>query len=175
MLDIFQCVNSCSLLCLVPSGFLLFSLSEGIMKTSIDTFRTKHKLPLSNAGSALYQDIYFQTGRIFWLNNTHQTINAAFLNGSDMKVIVKGGLENANGLAVDWMAGNIYWLSQGRIEVAKLDGSFRKVLAYGKDMVAPAYIAVNPHIRCVWKQLDITLAIINFGKELKICNMQTLE
>lgn len=132
--------------CRVPSGFLLFSLSEGIMKTSIDTFRTKHKLPLSNAGSALYQDIYFQTGRIFWLNNTHQTINAAFLNGSDMKVIVKGGLENANGLAVDWMAGNIYWLSQGRIEVAKLDGSFRKVLAYGKDMVAPAYIAVNPHI-----------------------------
>lgn len=49
------------------------------------------------------------------------------------------------GLAVDWVAHNIYWADTGskRIEVARLDGSSRKVLLW-KGVEEPRSIALDP-------------------------------
>lgn len=40
------------------------------------------------------------------------------------------GLSNPDGLAVDWVGGNLYWCDKGRdtIEVSKLNGAYRTVL-----------------------------------------------
>ena len=48
-------------------------------------------------------------------------------------------------MAIDWVANNIYWtdMKKKRIEVARLDGSSRKVLVW-RNLDSPHAIAVDP-------------------------------
>lgn len=122
------------------------------MKMSIDTYEKSNKLPLSNANTASLIDTYYKTGRIFWLDDSGPvTINWAFLNGSGFESIVEAGLSDVYGLAVDWMAQNIYWIhnKKARIEVARLDGRHRRVLVYNTEEVSLQLLLINPHIRYV--------------------------
>lgn len=59
--------------------------------------------------------------------------------------MVQTGLATAEGLAVDWVAGNLYWVESNldQIEVAKLDGKYRRALIAG-DMESPRAIALDP-------------------------------
>lgn len=59
-------------------------------------------------------------------------------------MVVSSGLELPFDLAVDWLGGNLYWTDRlsGRIEVSKLDGSYRRVLYTG--LHKPTLIEVNP-------------------------------
>ncbi|XP_019409279.1 PREDICTED: low-density lipoprotein receptor-related protein 2 [Crocodylus porosus] len=54
---------------------------------------------------------------------------------------------NPDGLAVDWVGRHLYWTDAGtnRIEVAKLDGRYRKWLIYSQ-LDQPAAIVVNPKL-----------------------------
>lgn len=67
------------------------------------------------------------------------------MNGSNLEVVVEFGLEYPEGMAVDWVAHNIYWADMGshRVEVARLDGSSRRVLIW-KDLKNPRSIALDP-------------------------------
>lgn len=64
---------------------------------------------------------------------------------SNIEVVVQTGLATAEGLAVDWIAQNLYWVESNldQIEVARLNGSFRRTLVAG-DMDSPRAIAVDP-------------------------------
>ena len=60
--------------------------------------------------------------------------------------IIDSDLHNPHGLAVDWVSNNIYFShiraeNHGRIEVAKCDGSHRKVLKHNLGRVG--VLAVN--------------------------------
>jgi len=54
-------------------------------------------------------------------------------------------LSTAEGLAVDWIGQNLYWVESNldQIEVARLNGSFRRTLIAG-DMESPRAIALDP-------------------------------
>lgn len=54
-------------------------------------------------------------------------------------------LRNPDGVAVDWVAGNLFWTDTGtdRIEVARLDGSSRRVII-SDDLDEPRAIIVEP-------------------------------
>jgi len=69
---------------------------------------------------------------------------SAYLNGSDVRRVVQFGLSQPEGLAVDWIAHNLYWtdFGRGRVEMARLDGSSRLVVAW--QDVRPRAIAVDP-------------------------------
>lgn len=53
-------------------------------------------------------------------------------------------LSTPDGIAVDAVGRNLYWTDRGsnRIEVSKLDGSFRKTLVY-KNLRGPVDIALD--------------------------------
>lgn len=67
------------------------------------------------------------------------------LDGSEMETVISQGLKTTDGLAVDWVSRNMYWTDTGRntIEVARLDGSSRKVLV-NNSLDEPRAIAVFP-------------------------------
>ena len=60
-------------------------------------------------------------------------------------MVVKSGLATAEGLAVDWMGQNLYWVESNldQIEVARLNGSFRRTLV-AVDLESPRAIALDP-------------------------------
>ena len=68
-----------------------------------------------------------------------KTISRAFSNGSSAEVVVEFGLDFPDGMAVDWVAGNVYWtdMSFNRIEVARTDGGARRVLIW-RDLTRPS-------------------------------------
>jgi integrin beta 2 len=64
---------------------------------------------------------------------------------SNIEVVVQTGLATAEGLAVDWIGGNLYWVESNldQIEVSKLNGLFRRTLIAG-EMESPRAIALDP-------------------------------
>ncbi len=67
------------------------------------------------------------------------------MNGSMLEHVVQHGLDYPEGICVDWVAHNIYWTDTGtrRIEMARLDGSARKVIIW-KNIEDPRSIALDP-------------------------------
>ena len=67
------------------------------------------------------------------------------MNGSALQHIVLHGLQFPEGLAVDWVSSNLYWTDTGtnRIEMARLDGTSRKLLIW-TDLDGPRSIALDP-------------------------------
>lgn len=64
---------------------------------------------------------------------------------TSFEVVIQYGLATPEGLAVDWIAGNIYWVESNldQIEVAKLDGTMRTTLLAG-EVEHPRAIALDP-------------------------------
>lgn len=62
-----------------------------------------------------------------------------------IEVVVQHGLATPEGLAVDWIAGNLYWIDSNldQIEVAKLNGEMRTTLIAG-GMEHPRALALDP-------------------------------
>lgn len=63
----------------------------------------------------------------------------------NVEAVVQSGLSTAEGLAVDWIGLNLYWVDSNldQIEVARVNGSFRRTLVAG-DMSSPRAIALDP-------------------------------
>lgn len=124
-----------------------------IHKRSIDTYKFSHRLPFSDTSDVSSLDIDHSREKIIWVNSDAKLgdygIFSTFFNGSGFNAVRTVDVENVENLAVDWMAGNLYWTNRKtpRIEVARLDGSHHKILIYGEKVFAPEILLVNPHTR----------------------------
>lgn len=68
------------------------------------------------------------------------------------------GLATAEGLAVDWVGEHLYWVESklDQIEVARLNGNFRRTLV-GGDMDSPRAIVLDPRDGLLfWTDWDTT-------------------
>ena len=74
-----------------------------------------------------------------------QSISRAFMNGSSSETIIDFDISGPEGMAVDWLAQNIYWADAvtNRIQVARLNGSSRRVLVW-EDLVHPSALVLDP-------------------------------
>jgi Low-density lipoprotein receptor repeat class B len=74
------------------------------------------------------------------------TIERRKLDGTKREVVISTGINNCEGLAIDWMGRNIYWTDDAlmMIKVAKLDNvNMTKTLIYG-NLHHPRDIVVDP-------------------------------
>jgi hypothetical protein len=68
------------------------------------------------------------------------------VDGSVREKVLEQGINNCEGLAVDWMGRNLYWTDEGlmSISVARLDNvAMKKLLVFG-NMFHPRAIVVDP-------------------------------
>ena len=102
--------------------------------------------------NAIAVDFDYARGFIFWSDVNLKKIKRIRVSTGKIEDVVSMGLKKPEGLAVDWIAGKLYWtnrrdaeLETSRIEVANLDGSNRKVL-FRKNLDLPGAIAVDPFV-----------------------------
>ncbi|XP_046995596.1 low-density lipoprotein receptor-related protein 2 [Schistocerca americana] len=90
------------------------------------------------------------TGTIFWSDMKLKKISRLD-RGSDPKEVISNGLDLVEGLAYDWIAGNLYWLDSrlNTIEVAKENGSDRMVLLK-ENITQPRGMALDPTDKARW-------------------------
>lgn len=88
-------------------------------------------------------EFYTLSGLLLASANDIGVIAVAGVTG--IEVVVQHGLATPEGLAVDWIAGNLYWIDSNldQIEVAKLNGGMRTTLIAG-GMEHPRALALDP-------------------------------
>ncbi|XP_019638816.1 PREDICTED: low-density lipoprotein receptor-related protein 5-like [Branchiostoma belcheri] len=138
----------------LPSVALLFSSDAGVywlrhdlpdvpsdVSVSLGTLVSGLRvvaMDVNYAGKMLFytQDVADGTQRIYRRSLIHGSIDAPHF--------IHAGGSNIEGIAVDWVASNLYWTekSHGNIQVSRLDGGFRKVIVSGLDQ--PLGVAVHP-------------------------------
>lgn len=110
--------------------FLIFANRYYLRKLNLDG--SNYTLLKQGLNNAVALDFDYREQMIYWTDVTTQgsMIRRMHLNGSNVQVLHRTGLSNPDGLAVDWVGGNLYWCDKGRdtIEVSKLNGAYRTVL-----------------------------------------------
>lgn len=116
----------------LPSSYLVIALRSGIGRISLDTPEMFDVvLPIDGIHGAVVVDYHHSKNFLFYADVNADAIKRVNMkNYNDIKTIVSTGLNTPNGIAVDWIADNIYWSDSAlkMIEVARLDGSFRRTL-----------------------------------------------
>uniref|UniRef100_A0A671RGZ8 Low-density lipoprotein receptor-related protein 1-like n=1 Tax=Sinocyclocheilus anshuiensis TaxID=1608454 RepID=A0A671RGZ8_9TELE len=124
--------------------FLIFANRYYLRKLNLDG--SNYTLLKQGLNNAVALDFDYRQQMIYWTDVTTQgsMIRRMHINGSDVQVLHRTSLSNPDGLAVDWVGGNLYWCDKGRdtIEVSKLNGAYRTVLV-NSGLREPRAIAVD--------------------------------
>jgi len=93
------------------------------------TNRTEVLGPISRVQMATSIDFIAELDYIYWVDSDRGSIIRIHRDGTGRQVVAEG-LDSVEGLAVDWIAGNMYWTNPkfDVIEVAKLNGSFKVII-----------------------------------------------
>ncbi|XP_046395098.1 low-density lipoprotein receptor-related protein 4-like [Ischnura elegans] len=130
-----------------PSSFLLFATRRTLARISFDTPELWDvTLPIPGVRNAIAVDFHWKHQRIYYTDVHLDIIRSVDMeNMSQTSVLVSTNLTTPDGLAVDWIADNIYWTDTGRkvLEVARLDGTCRKVVVE-QGLDEPRSIALYP-------------------------------
>lgn len=123
------------------------AMRAGIGRISFDTEDLLDVvLPIDNVHAAIVLDYHYNHSKLYYADVNIDVIKEVDLkNVKNTKNIVSSGLKTINGLAVDWIADNLYFsdTEAGSIEVTRLDGSSRKVIV-NENLNDPRYLAIFP-------------------------------
>ena len=95
------------------------------------------------------EDQFLKNNIIFWADiGSNKIFRGTLLDKgllSDILVVVESGIKASNGLAVDWIGQNLYWIDSNlnQIEVANFDGSYRHTLI-SNQMESAHTIVLDP-------------------------------
>uniref|UniRef100_A0A672KNV7 LDL receptor related protein 1 n=1 Tax=Sinocyclocheilus grahami TaxID=75366 RepID=A0A672KNV7_SINGR len=127
--------------------FIIFSNRHEIRR--IDLYKGEFSVLVPGLRNTIALDFHLNQSALYWTDVVEDKIYRGKLseNGAltSFEVVIQYGLATPEGLAVDWIAGNIYWVESNldQIEVAKLDGTMRTTLLAG-EVEHPRAIALDP-------------------------------
>lgn len=152
--------NQVSCLPLDPlASFLLITTNAGIQQSFVESKGKSHFLYSSNT-LAVAVDFLLNGPNVtvFWSDVNLDQINAGKIVAGrleDVQPLVGEGLESVEGLAVDWIACNLYWVESRHqeIEVSRCDGSMRTSVV--GDVRHPRGLALDPRVGVLfWTDWD---------------------
>ncbi|CAB3366747.1 Hypothetical predicted protein [Cloeon dipterum] len=119
-----------------PHAYLLFATRSALARVSLDSEEQWDvTLPIPGVHTAVAVDFHWEKQIIIYTDIHLDVIRQVDMNNfSNFEDIIFNNLSTPTGVAVDWIANNIYWTDTSRkaLEVARLDGSCRKLLIHDK-------------------------------------------
>uniref|UniRef100_A0A671SMQ9 Low-density lipoprotein receptor-related protein 1B-like n=1 Tax=Sinocyclocheilus anshuiensis TaxID=1608454 RepID=A0A671SMQ9_9TELE len=141
-------------------AFIIFSIRHEIRRINLQ--RGDYSLLVPGLRNTIALDFHFSQNLLYWTDVVEDKIYSGKLSEgsgvSSIEVVVQHGLATPEGLAVDWIAGNLYWIDSNldQIELSKLNGELRTTLIAG-GMEHPRAIAVDPGQGALfWTDWDAT-------------------
>uniref|UniRef100_A0A8C2L9E4 Low density lipoprotein receptor-related protein 1Bb n=1 Tax=Cyprinus carpio TaxID=7962 RepID=A0A8C2L9E4_CYPCA len=128
-------------------AFVIFSIRHEIRR--IDLHKRDYSLLVPGLRNTIALDFHFNRSLLYWTDVVEDKIYRGKLSETGgvtgVEVVIQHGLATPEGLAVDWIAGNLYWIDSNldQIEVARLNGEMRTTLIAG-GMEHPRALAVDP-------------------------------
>ncbi|KAJ9584469.1 hypothetical protein L9F63_021194, partial [Diploptera punctata] len=139
--------------CIGVEEFLFYSINWEIKGLPLGGDNTTQVLgPISRVSMASSIDFHADLDYLYWADSDHGTVTRIKRDGTGRQTVVEHyesmetiPVDWLPGLAVDWVAGNIYWTDPkfNVIEMARLNGSSRYVVVTG-NLDKPTAIAVDP-------------------------------
>jgi len=136
-----------SSVCKVAKGKvgLLFSHQSDVRLTDVVGHETT--AVVNSTRSATFVDFHYGAKQIFWTDSAEKRIYRSKMNSGKLgrKVIVDGNIGPSDGIAVDWVYNNLYWVNgiRNTISVTNFDGEF-SVDVIDEDLEKPRSVAVHP-------------------------------
>uniref|UniRef100_A0A3B3DWZ7 EGF-like domain-containing protein n=1 Tax=Oryzias melastigma TaxID=30732 RepID=A0A3B3DWZ7_ORYME len=133
----------------ISEPFLIFANRYYLRKLNLDG--SNYTLLKQGLNNAVALDFDYHQQMIYWtdVNTQGRYVDSKVIfsrNSSILhpQVLHRTLLSNPDGLAVDWVGGNLYWCDKGRdtIEVSKLNGAYRTVLI-NSGLKEPRAVAVD--------------------------------
>ena len=91
-----------------------FFLIQAIYGIGLDPNNSEKVMePLETPRNLLAIDLYANSSLIFYSNERTKTISQVSRVGTARKTVISSGLRRPKGLAVDWVAGNLFWADSG--------------------------------------------------------------
>lgn len=123
---------------------VLFTNRRDIRKIDIET--SEYVSVVSNLRSSVALDYDYRTGTIYWSDVVEESIKSVPIDtGAPVTTVISSGLATVDGIAIDWIYGNIYWTDAGnnRIEMSDKTGKMRKTIV-STNIDEPRAIVLNP-------------------------------
>ncbi|XP_053453877.1 low-density lipoprotein receptor-related protein 2 [Nycticebus coucang] len=152
-------LNPDSRTCSPHDSFIVVSMLFAIRGFSLSLLdHSEAMVPVAGQGrNALHVDVHMSSGFIYWCDfsssvTSYNAIRRIKPDGSSLTNIVTEGIgENGiRGIAVDWVAGNLYFTNafayETLIEVLRINTTYRRVLLKA-TVDLPRYIVVDPKNR----------------------------
>lgn len=122
---------------------LILANRNDIRQVSLSNNR--HTSIVKGLHNAIALDFHYKRNLLFWTDVSTDVIKMSYMNGTNVRNIIKWGLESPGGIAVDWIHDLIFWTDSGtkRVEVSTFDGSPRVVIV-ANHLSKPRAIVVHP-------------------------------
>jgi len=124
---------------------LLFAHQTDIRLTDVVGHETQAVVDSTRA--ATFLDFHYSAKQIFWTDSAEKRIYRSKMNSGEFgrKTVVNGDIGSTDGIAVDWVYNNLYWVNgmKRTISVTNFDGEFQANVV-DTDLQKPRSIAVYP-------------------------------
>ncbi|XP_072048571.1 uncharacterized protein [Amphiura filiformis] len=128
-----------------PNPLIIFTNRNDIRQ--YDLITNEYRLLFDNLRSAVALDFHIESQSVYWTDVVEEQIRRGRIqnrNGTGTAEFVLS-VETADGIAIDWIHGNLYWTDTGlnTISVSSLDGSKHSVII-DNGLDEPRAIVVDP-------------------------------
>lgn len=135
---------------LLDDPYLIISNRRSILVANLNT-TSLERVPV-RVDNVVATASNMRTLTIFWSDMQAKKIFKLNIGSSDPQVIIGSGLDLVEGLALDWVTNNLYWVDSRlkTIEVASSNGENRVILLNLEKTSQPRGLAIDPSPGARW-------------------------